>query len=475
MNKLTKLIWLSFLTISIFWFQPLLAATIELKPELFTHLSQLKRMYPAQTPSAIAGSETVSVNHAGVVGSRQNQNVIVVSGVIKKGDADRLDKILNDWSYYYTGIVFNSPGGNFLEGLRLGKVIRKAWEGNEQNLGGVFVLRGSKCLSACALAFAGSVDPYHDQYDTRFIEEGAQLGFHMGILPKKSADQLVKADEMLSLSYDIVAEYTALIASNHNPTALLQEALKHRDTASFYRVDADITAWSLGFSPVSSLTLANQIGASILDDSLANKVCNTILAYGKIYKTGAEMEFGQFIDYHQSASGKLINDLSAQLPLHVISVGEIYSCQISIDKEGFVGVLVWRGTGQCIDAVKNSQSSWCIGKERKVWRVSTALLADSLGCPGGLFSPPGTNYFTGKTRTGIIKRDVNMRTTPSLKAGIVSQLAAGTKVNISDCRIADDSQGVWFAVSNETGKGWASARFVYEHRILPHAPLAVKY
>ena len=285
----SKLTLSSIVMIFLFWFQPIMAAKIELKPELLQHLSQLSRMYPAQPPSAVVGKESVDVSHAEVVGDRKKQTVIVVSGVIKKGDADKLDKILSDWSYFHAGIVFDSPGGNFLEGLRLGKVIRKAWEGNELNLGGVFVLNGSKCLSACALAFAGSVDPYHDQYDTRFIEEGAQLGFHMGILPKKSADQLVKADEMLSISYDIVAEYTTLIASNRNPTALLQEALKHRNASSFYLVNANILAWSLGFSPVSRGQLAKQVGPSILDGSLADKICNTYLAYGKIYKTAADI------------------------------------------------------------------------------------------------------------------------------------------------------------------------------------------
>jgi|GEM_PF-5146014 len=474
MYAISKLTLSSLMMISIFWCQPLFAATIALKPELFHYLSQLKRMYPPQTPSAIVGSEAVRVNYAEVVGTRKNQTAIVVSGVIKKGDADKLDKILSDWSYYYTGIVFDSPGGNFLEGLRLAKVIRKAWEGNEENLGGVFVLKGSQCLSACALAFAGSVDPYHDAYDTRFIETGAELGFHMGILPEHSAEQLVKADEMLSLGYDIVAEYTALIASNRNPTALLQEALKHREASSFYRVNANITAWSLGFSPVASGYLARQIGPSIFDESLAEKVCNTILSFGKIYKTGGEMEFGQFIDYHQNLTGNLINNLSENRPLNALRVSEVYSCQMTIDENGFVGALVWRGAGKCTDGNPGRQSAWCITKNRNVWQVSTALLADTLGCPGGQFSAPGTNFYSGKKRMGTVKRDVNMRVSPSLQAGVVSQLQKGAKIEISNCRIVDDSQSVWFAIAGAAGKGWVSARFVYEHRIMPHAPLETR-
>jgi hypothetical protein len=475
MHFTLKLIFSSLIMLPVFWFQPLSAATIELNPEFYNHLRQLKRMYPPQSPSAVAGSETAGGGNVNVVGNNKNPNVIVVSGVIKKGDAARLEKILNDWSYYYSGIVFDSPGGNFLDGLKLAKTIRKAWEGNDENLGGVFVLKGSRCLSACALAFAGSVDPYHDQHDTRFIEVGAQLGFHMGILPEKSADQLVRADDMLSLTYDIVAEYTTLIASKRNPTALLQEALKHRKSSSFYLVEANIVAWALGFSPVSNGLLAKQVGPSILDDGLADSICNTILAYGKIYKTGVEMDLDQFNNYNQAVSIKLLNDLSSQRPLYAMSAGNVYSCQINIDKNGFVGALVWRGTGKCNDTTRDRQFGWCISKERQVWQVSTAILADSLGCPGGAFSPPGTNYFYVKKRTGTIKRDVNMRTTPSLKAGIVSQLAAGAKIEISDCRIVDDSQGVWFEISNKAGKGWASARYIFESRSLPHAPLEVKH
>lgn len=452
------------------------AATIELRPDLVEHLAKLQRIYPAQAPSTKLGQlpKRVFANKVGVVPGvgYAKPNVIHIKGVIEKGDAKRLEAMLKDWAFFHVGIVLESPGGNFIEGLKMGQAIRDGMSGNEVNLGGVFVLKGTQCLSACALAFAGAVDPYHDAVDTRFIEEGAQLGFHMGILPGEAADRQVRAGDVLFLAYDIVTEYTALIASNRNPPALLQKSLKHRTSDSFYIVEADIDGWSMGFSPVSSGYFAKQIGPSVYDFGLAHKICDTILAYGKTFKTSAEMEFGRFAPAHEQGSGELVSKISATLPLNISTSTEGFSCHFNLDEEGRASAIVWRGDTPCSSGNPTSGGhGWCDSKPKPVWKISNGLLADTLGCPGGKFTPAGQSFFYGRKRQGLIKRDVNMRDDASLNAAVVSQLKAGAKVDITSCKIVEDSQGVWFAVSSAVGSGWTSARFVDEARSLPHSPL----
>src|SRR6516164_4855978 len=66
-------------------------------------------------------------------------------------------------------VVFNSDGGNLLAGIEIGKTIRlKSFA--------TAVLDGSRCASACAFAWLGG--------SLRFMERGAQIGFHAAYIKK---------------------------------------------------------------------------------------------------------------------------------------------------------------------------------------------------------------------------------------------------------------------------------------------------
>jgi hypothetical protein len=66
-------------------------------------------------------------------------------------------------------VVFNSRGGNLLAGIEIGKTIRlKSFA--------TAVLDGLRCESACAFAWLGG--------SPRFMERGAQIGFHAAYIEK---------------------------------------------------------------------------------------------------------------------------------------------------------------------------------------------------------------------------------------------------------------------------------------------------
>ncbi len=101
---------------------------------------------------------------------------VFVDGEIATGDAARLSQFLRDRKISVAMLVLNSPGGNLVEGLRIGQLVR--------NLGfdtmvGAREEQPALCASACAYAFAGGVNRYFDDKDNRlglhqFAEGGAE-------------------------------------------------------------------------------------------------------------------------------------------------------------------------------------------------------------------------------------------------------------------------------------------------------------
>ena len=94
-----------------------------------------------------------------------------------QGDAERFsaflqtNKIVSDSIQSYS-VSLSSPGGNLLEGMALGKAIRKAEVST-------VVTRGNSCASACAIAFLGGVEAGATSDAVgRTLEFGANLGFH---------------------------------------------------------------------------------------------------------------------------------------------------------------------------------------------------------------------------------------------------------------------------------------------------------
>jgi hypothetical protein len=88
---------------------------------------------------------------------------IYLSGEIARGDAERLVKLIADNRIPAATLYFDSPGGNLLEGLALGRLVRKLgfWTDIGRRRGETNETAGGICLSACAYAYLGGVYRFH--------------------------------------------------------------------------------------------------------------------------------------------------------------------------------------------------------------------------------------------------------------------------------------------------------------------------
>lgn len=100
---------------------------------------------------------------------------IRVTGKIEPGDAQKLSDLLTHRDpFTLTIISFDSPGGDYREGLGMADVIH-------DRRAATFVGPGDSCLSACGLAFLGGTEEVIRQVlyrPNRYIHTDAQLGFH---------------------------------------------------------------------------------------------------------------------------------------------------------------------------------------------------------------------------------------------------------------------------------------------------------
>ena len=124
---------------------------------------------------------------------RIEAETVHATGAIVKGDAakfaatvaPRIDGPL--WT-----VAFNSPGGNLIEGMRLGEAIHGVYAGT-------LVEQGKSCLSACAIAFLGGrAFGTYAHVVRREIEPGARLGYH-GFFSGRN-DQVELVNEVLDQS-----------------------------------------------------------------------------------------------------------------------------------------------------------------------------------------------------------------------------------------------------------------------------------
>jgi hypothetical protein len=383
------------------------------------------------------------------------RTVIVVSGLIEKGDAARLEALMDRPH----DIVFDSPGGSFTEGFALGSVITGNLGSQDPSTLGVYVLEGGQCLSACAVAFAMSVDLVHEGVtDSRFIERGARLGFHMPYLPEAKAGQQGTAGDLLNLAYDISGAFNKLLIGGANSPELMEEILKHRGSDSFFELTGDAAAWRLGFTPVASGSLVLPLLSYGLDVDTIGDLCDRLFSGGRIYKSGVDLEFASFhhaLDKPVPLLSELVQSSgghdSFSRPTNASP-----SCQVRTNQLGAVGLVVWRGQPACWESGEIDVQKWCADKPRRALPITVGLLAETMGCGVDGFDP---QTFTQRWQA-TVKRDVNMRARPTLDAPVVTNLRGGERVKVRACRITDDHQGVWYQVDAGAESGWLSARFI---------------
>ena len=94
---------------------------------------------------------------------RGGGSIIFASGGFERGDAARLEALLRQTANTQV-LAFRSPGGLSMEGLAVGRVIRRAGIATH-------LPANTQCASACTYAFLGG--------RVRTMEEGARYGVHI--------------------------------------------------------------------------------------------------------------------------------------------------------------------------------------------------------------------------------------------------------------------------------------------------------
>ena len=449
------------------------AADFRLRPDLETHLRSLKRIYPPEGPHSVLAQrpnldeEGVWQNDQYVLSPAepdQKTHIIEISGTIVKGDAKKFSAFLgsiNDWSTRY--LVFNSPGGDFLEGFKIADVIRYNLESQDPNIGGVFVLKNTSCLSACALAFSLSVDMVHPfASDARYVEKGAELGFHMAYLAGNQGAQVERIDKILAFGYQLTERYSELIGFNINPPELMMEALKHSTADSFFFLRGGINTWNLGFSPVSNEAESNLVYVGDGVDYSANEICNTVNVAGRSFKAYYEVaDLFQFMNSEFSLS-----DLKSLTGRTATLYTETFSCQLSMTPEGALSVALWRGKPLCLqqgpgnEEVDGALQGWCASRKVVSSPVTLGLMGNVLGCSDDrLVSQSGWAGENGGP-SGRVKSNVNFRSGPDTGGQVLGMLPADATLSLTGCAVRGDKVGVWYQGYFEGQTGWVSARYI---------------
>ena len=126
-----------------------------------------------------------------------DETIIYAKGIFEKGDTEKLKEIIDKIGYnaFSIGsnsctISFNSKGGDYIEGIKLGTYIR-------ENCIETIVEKDNVCYSACAFAFLGGsgYTKHAGPCPNRRLEYGGQLGFHSFY---SESEKLISVNEGLS-------------------------------------------------------------------------------------------------------------------------------------------------------------------------------------------------------------------------------------------------------------------------------------
>lgn len=126
------------------------------------------------TSFSFAKSLQISVKPPGLyeIANGGNQWTVYLDGVIEPGDDKRVEKELAKIPNPPVSVYLNSPGGDFLTGIKLGQLLRSqyAWTDIGKQISGKSQNAAGECYSACAIAYLGG---YY-----RFFTEGSKYGVH---------------------------------------------------------------------------------------------------------------------------------------------------------------------------------------------------------------------------------------------------------------------------------------------------------
>lgn len=443
------------------------AANIEARQDLLPKLEKLQPVYGAHYERGTSYGDA-------------KVRVVRLSGPIVPGDADALAPFVDQEKMQPpVVVVLDSDGGSLREGVRIGEVLRAAASVPDSGLWGVYVLDGDRCLSACALAFtmAAPAGVSRSSQSIRYIEQGARLGFHMGIIPENAAEVFAgeTAAKVLNLSYDITAEIAKVVRSGISPVQLLEETLKYRTADAFFELRGGVRSLYMGFVPVSDGALSKPLNHDSLSTGNMDAICASVIARTRL---GLDA-WTQSDTYTESAPADWGKRDPVKVPEVLEKTGGAFMiaymngpvCHIRKDRQERLRISVDLPGNARVCGIGNS---WCRDPSPPHGAVLTnAYLADAWGCSGGGFvtsfdgwigdidpSHKKINVPEPGTWKRTIERTVSLRSKPSIKGSRLTWAKKGMQVQVLGCRATDDPEGLWLQARIGEHKGWISARFV---------------
>lgn len=465
-----------------------MSAEITLRDELRPRLAQLWPIYGEWTN--VGRNEPIVRSVADERGFYYGNGLQIyhVSGVIAPGDAQRLADLIGPAdSVSSFVVVFDSPGGNFLEGVKIGEFLQKFRGGNgESALNGVIVLSDEECMSACAVAFALAALPRDSGNSVRYVELGARLGFHMPFVPVDQQARQTEIAAAMDLTYQIMSEYIQLISNGIAPSALVQNALHYRRPDDFLLLHGGLVTRFMDFVPVAGPKGTTPLALSGLTQRDALNMCQYLT-----YSQGRDMIDWAYEFWPVEIGSSFPDDTPLTTLFERVGDRRIANdgCSIEWQEGDTLGIA---GLGDC--GRDSTGGGWCaaprdefgyVGARGDLPRATGALLADSLGCHGGRLT---SRYYVWDARNRFLEEEqpedyrwsgdsnpdaplhrldwsgarlasnLNIRTAPG--GDQVARWTEGTPVQVLDCTLSADDQGVWYQVAADGVTGWASARYV---------------
>ena len=197
---------------------------------------------------------------------------MILSGQISEGDSERLDEFLRANPDKSEGrLCLNSPGGSFVEGVRLAQMVRSNY------YLGTAIAEGHVCESACSITFlaGGSTEGGYSTVRP-IMHPRARLGFHAPSIEiptgQYTEQQVTQAWSVaLSAVAEIVRLRSDIQAPYHFPENLFLEMLSTPPDQMFW-VDTvekaysfDIVVYPVGLQSTSPLHALGNICAVVAD------------------------------------------------------------------------------------------------------------------------------------------------------------------------------------------------------------------
>lgn len=209
---------------------------------------------------------------------RGYHQIVVMSGQIEPGDADRLALVVANLPRGERDLAvvvsLDSPGGNFVAALELTRLI--ASEGF-----GTHVAEDAQCLSGCALAFMAGRRYGEDSFlPRRNLAPGAVLGFHApfvfgaiddGIAPEIARTLLPDAERAAALA---AAEMVQLSLDEIMPVSLVRELLTYEAQSFLYVETIDqLGRWNIDIAGTEAMATPEEFEPEILRQA-AERFCD---------------------------------------------------------------------------------------------------------------------------------------------------------------------------------------------------------